>query len=319
MKMNKAYDPYKHKLDWVTLTCTGICRNKAEKEKRTFLVMQQMKDIFNFVPLIGDAKYESTCKSIFIHTTKTRTSLQFRGVFFLKYPKEAHSIIEKIFERLYFHVHQNFEILERIGEIKTQRKKESLIEMYKEKKGDLPNWQVTRADVCKDYLNKKPEKIIPIKKDNSGIIKGTPNREWSSNCKTAIYLDKNDLFTGITYTFHLAKLTAYAKMIESELNNNKEKAQLYKDLYRLKDDAEVARLELRQDGSQRCQGYSTYLKQRSLLLIPKKEEIEICIELLERFLHTNKIRVINKKHKNKSRWKLDAKYKRFMQPRKSKK
>ena len=291
-----------HTLDWITLFQMHKLYTKEDRGIKLQDLMSTLESLFDFnyesFSENNEMSIESKCRCIKIYVNQQRSMIQFRGLFFLTHQDQSLTIIEKSFESLYRKVFPSIN--------ETMKHK-----LSKKKHTSKNSWRVTRIDIMRNLLNTSIKDAFPIMQDEDKILNGDEGLYWSTKCSPQPFFKDNKL-TGIILKMRDASITTYNKTLESKNEKNRRKRALFNEYYSVGAGDTITRIELKLTKKVKCSDFTQYLIGRVDNKTPKKEE-RLIIELaLSRFAQRNRVYIINKKEKNKRRWKLDPRFEKFI-------
>lgn len=265
---------FKPKEDWITLSMP-IIESNIEAYKP---YIRALKKVF----MTLDWTTRETVKKVVLESDDIYTCfqpnnffIQFRGSFMPK--------------------HDNPKIIIRLLAIQISNEFNSIERGKKSHENIL---MISRIDVCIDFINCTPAEIMqPL---------FSQNNKSCFRYYTSRYSDKNDVETSINIYSSKYSAICYRKDIQLLSEKNLEKKKYYLNLY--PPETPITRFELSISGV-------TQNREASILFYDEScDDDKLCNYILQGFLKTHTVRIINKKNKDSSTWRLDKNWESLFLP-----
>jgi hypothetical protein len=315
-----GYNPFDYSFDWINLTQRHpniTLNDKIEKIWRTTQALKGMFKFPNHIDTNGEApKTTSLCGQIYITCTKQYLQVQLRGTFFLYNYTDYFQLMELIYIQLSRKVHHYPLIQDEINKAleKPKSKQDKILNKIFTEPTTQSAWTITRADIRKDYFGIKVVDVLPTQKDNDNYFTNTENYHWTTETETVAFRNKKGDITGFTHNMtRTAKLLIYNKTEENKIQKNKEKEQMFNQLYKVENGDIITRVEVRLDQRQRNTDLTKYLQGRLTNTVKAKSPKELMRQMLKRFAYKNRVLIPNPTDKNQARWEIEPRYKQFIE------
>lgn len=171
-------------------------------------------------------------------------------------------------------------------------------EIEKSKKDHETLFMISRVDICIDHLGCVPADIMQPLFDKK-------NKNCFSFC-TSRYTDKDNIETSINLSSSKYGVICYRKDIQLLSERNLEKKKYYQELY--PPDIPISRFELMISGVPQNREASILLYDESC------DDDKFCNYILQNFLKTHAVRIINEKNKDSSTWEPDKNWEALFLP-----